>query len=216
MIVEESLVGVPRPFLALFLTLHDPYWGIPNWPVLRPAPKYTTGLHPKPNRCATFPFHTEMSKFLEVKGPSNDFDIRRETEKWATIQRNYCRKISIPDCEQWKLSPFWISHCIPTLTIIYCDSKTRPPFRQVDKANRQPTDVFFWKMKLPLILSQNKIGSKTTASVASYIGLTFYNWGHENINQEWKVALACPWKSVKGKIRNQLNIYRESLQPTRH
>ena len=70
MIVEESLVGVPRPFLALFLTLHDPYWGIPNWPVLRPAPKYTTGLHPKPNRCATFPFHTEMSKFLEVKGPS--------------------------------------------------------------------------------------------------------------------------------------------------
>ena len=149
MIVEESLVGVPRPFLALFLTLHDPYWGIPNWPVLRPAPKYTTGLHPKPNRCATFPFHTEMSKFLEVKGPSNDFDIRRETEKWATIQRNYCRKISIPDCEQWKLSPFWISHCIPTLTIIYCDSKTRSPFRQVDKANRQPTDVFFWKMKLP-------------------------------------------------------------------
>ena len=149
MIVKESLVGVPRPFLALFLTLHDPYWGIPNWPVLRPAPKYTTGLHPKPNRCATFPFHTEMSKFLEVKGPSNDFDIRRETEKWATIQRNYCRKISIPDCEQWKLSPFWISHCIPTLTVIYCDSKTRPPFRQVDKANRQPTDVFFWKMKLP-------------------------------------------------------------------
>ena len=82
----------------------------PNWPILRPAPKYTTGLQPKPNCCTISPpFAGKCSNALKSK-VSNDFHLRRVSEKWATIQRNCCRKISILGGEEWKLSPFFVFH----------------------------------------------------------------------------------------------------------
>ena len=88
----------------------------PNWPILRPAPKYTTGLQLKPNCCTiSFSFAQKCSNALKSKVP-NDFHVRRVTEKWATIQRNCCRKISILGSEQWKLSPFFVFHAAFTIS----------------------------------------------------------------------------------------------------
>ena len=98
----------------------------PNWPILRPAPKYTRGLQP----VSQSPLLTQKCSNISKSKVPNDFHVRSETEKWATIERNCCRKISILVSGQVKIEPLlYISRCIHKITIEkklyhrYCWSK---------------------------------------------------------------------------------------------
>ena len=104
---RKPLVGVPLLSSSHFTTLIRRFF--PNWPILRPAPKYTTGLQPTQPVAQSPLFSQKCSNVSKSKVP-NDFHVRRETDKCSTIQRNCCRKISILGGEQWKLSPFFQFH----------------------------------------------------------------------------------------------------------